>query len=124
MFKLLFQGIVGADLGKTRSSFTTLGALIPSRALGQAQLRVFANAATGNLYLEDHQKIIIDNNLNYHLLTSTIPLNATDTYTTTYGYTDEQHAYLASVQQSEQTVFTYKIFRNVSLITSQTNNIL
>lgn len=48
-----YSPIVGEGLGASYSSYTQIGPLIKHRSFGQAGVRLFANVANGNVYLED-----------------------------------------------------------------------
>jgi YD repeat-containing protein len=57
-----FSLISGKGLGISYSSFTQIGAALPSRDFGQLKIQSFVNVNTGNLILFDHKLVLPEKN--------------------------------------------------------------
>ncbi|MCK4608514.1 MAG: RHS repeat protein, partial [Gammaproteobacteria bacterium] len=67
MFKYPFTLIASDGLGASYSSLDQIGELLPSRTMGQAGVKAYANAANGNLVVVDHMVTAMELNAQLNL---------------------------------------------------------
>lgn len=58
MFKAPFNPVTGLGLGVSYSSLNQIGEIFPQSGIGQAQLKMYVNAVSGNIVIKDHTVVV------------------------------------------------------------------